>query len=284
MAEADPVPPLSSRSGSSELALRIGSALVLAPLAVAIAYLGGWPFVVFWGLAATAVLWEWNSLAAGDDRRSVFIAGAGPVVLSLALAGSDHFLAATIVMVMGALGVTVLAPAGRRAWCAGAIPYAGAIGAVPIVLRSDSEYGFFAMVFLFAIVWATDAVAYLVGRTVGGAKLMPRISPNKTWSGALGGTAAAVAVAIAVAKAEGLPGVFAVSVIAAVLSVASQLGDLFESYLKRKFGAKDSGYLIPGHGGLMDRLDGFVAAGLVAMVIGLWRGGLDAPGRGLLVW
>jgi phosphatidate cytidylyltransferase len=113
---------------------------------------------------------------------------------------------------------------------------------------------------------------------------MPPVSPNKTWSGALGGTAAAAVVAVALAAVVGLSGMFAIAVLAILLSVFAQAGDLFESFLKRRFGAKDSSHLIPGHGGLMDRLDGFVTACLAATLIGLARGGFEAPGRGLLVW
>ncbi len=152
------------------------------------------------------------------------------------------------------------------------------------MLRSDGGDGFLAVIFLFAVVWATDIVAYFVGRAIGGPKLMPNVSPKKTWSGALGGTLAAIVVAVAVAKAAGLTGLFAVAMLAVVLSVFAQAGDLFESFLKRRFGAKDSSHLIPGHGGLMDRLDGFVSASVVAALIGLARGGFEAPGRGLLVW
>jgi phosphatidate cytidylyltransferase len=154
----------------------------------------------------------------------------------------------------------------------------------PVVLRSDGEYGFLAVVFLFAIVWATDIVAYFVGRAIGGPKLLPRVSPKKTWSGALGGTLAAVLMAIAVAEALASPGFLALALLGVLLSVFAQIGDLFESFLKRKFGAKDSSQLIPGHGGLMDRLDGFVTAVVLAALIGLTRGGFEAPGRGLLVW
>ncbi len=268
----------------SELALRVCSALVLVPLAIATAYVGGWPFAVFWGAAALGVYWEWTALVAGRDRRSVLMAGAGSIVLTVALVVTDHYLAGAIVLAMGLLGAAALAPAERRACVAAGIPYAGALGVAPIVLRSDNHDGFLAMIFLFAIVWATDIVAYFVGRAVGGPKLMPQVSPKKTWSGALGGTAAAVVAALAVAKAAALPGLFAIAMLAIILSILAQGGDLFESFLKRKFGAKDSSGLIPGHGGLMDRLDGFVAAGVAAALIGLARGGFEAPGRGLLVW
>jgi phosphatidate cytidylyltransferase len=268
----------------SELALRVCSALVLVPLAIATAYVGGWPFAVFWGIAAMGVLWEWTSLAAGSDKRSVLMIGGASLALALALVVAEHLLAAVIVLAISTLGAAALAPAERRTWVAGGIPYAGALGVAPIVLRSDSEQGFWAVILLFAVVWTTDIVAYFVGRGVGGPKLMPHVSPKKTWSGAVGGTVAAVVVALAVAEAAALPGLFAIAMLAVVLSVLAQAGDLFESFLKRRFGTKDSSHLIPGHGGLMDRLDGFIAASVAAALIGLARGGFEAPARGLLVW
>jgi phosphatidate cytidylyltransferase len=268
----------------SEFALRIGSALVLAPLAVGAAYVGDWPFALFWGVAAMGVLWEWTSMVARADQRSVLGAGGAALALAVALAVTGHLLAAVIVLAMGAMGAAALALGERRIWVAGGVPYAGALALAPIVLRSDNEDGFLAVVVLFVIVWTTDVGAYFVGRAVGGPKLMPQVSPNKTWAGALGGVGAAVIVAVAVAKAVALTNLFAIAMLAVVLSVCAQGGDLFESVLKRRFGAKDSSRLIPGHGGLMDRLDGFVTASVAAVLIGLVRGGFDAPGRGLLVW
>jgi phosphatidate cytidylyltransferase len=270
-------------SRRSELALRVGSALVLVPLAIATAYVGDWPFAVLWGAAAMGVLWEWTTLVAGSDWRSVLMAGAASLALALALAASELLLAAIIVLAIGVLAVASLAPAERRMWIAGAIPYAGALGLAPIALRSDEQDGFLAVIFLFAVVWTTDIAAYFVGRAVGGPKLMSQVSPNKTWSGALAGTLAAVVVAVTFAETAGLAA-FALAMLAVILSICAQAGDLFESFLKRRFGAKDSSHLIPGHGGLMDRLDGFVTAGVVATLIGLARGGFEAPGRGLLVW
>jgi phosphatidate cytidylyltransferase len=268
----------------SELALRVCSALVLVPLAIGTAYVGGWPFAVFWGLAALGVLWEWCSLVAGADRRLALMTGAAAIVLAVVLTVTSHHRATLVVLAMGTLAAAALAPSERRIWVASGVPYAGAIAVAPIVLRADSANGFLAILFLFAIVWSTDIVAYFVGRAVGGPKLMPQVSPKKTWSGALGGTAAAVGLAVAFAQAAALPAWLAIAMLAVVLSVVAQGGDLFESFLKRRFGAKDSSHLIPGHGGLMDRLDGFVTAGVVAALIGVARGGFESPGRGLLMW
>jgi phosphatidate cytidylyltransferase len=282
---ANPADPARTTARSrGELALRVCSALVLVPLAVGAAYLGGWPFALFWSLAAIGVFWEWASLVGGGERRLIVALGGAALVMALALAAGGRLIAALGVTALGVAGLAAMAPAQQRGWVAGGVPYAAAIGMAPVVLRSDTEDGFLAVMFLFAIVWTTDIVAYFLGRLIGGPKLMPRVSPKKTWSGALGGLAGAVLAGIAVAAAAGLSALISIAIVAAILSAVAQAGDLFESHLKRRFGAKDSSHLIPGHGGLMDRLDGFVLAATAAAVIGILRGGLAAPARGLLVW
>jgi phosphatidate cytidylyltransferase len=269
---------------SSELVLRVCSALVLVPLAIGTAYLGGWAFALFWGAAAIGVLWEWISLVAPSEERPMLLIGGAALALAVALSGMGHALAAIVVLAMGALGVAALTLAPRRAWIAGAVVYAGALAVAPIVLRLDEEDGFLAVIFLFAIVWMTDIGAYFAGRALRGPKVVPQVSPNKTWAGAVGGLLAAILAAVAVAKLSALSAIFPLAVLALALSVFAQAGDLFESFLKRRFHAKDSSHLIPGHGGLMDRLDGFVTASVAAALIGLLRGGFEAPGRGLLIW
>ncbi len=149
-------------------------------------------------------------------------------------------------------------------WGAGGVVYAGMALVGPALLRADPQLGFVALLFLFAIVWATDIFAYLVGRLMGGPLLWPGVSPKKTWSGAIGGLAGGVAAGTGVAYASiGMAPALAGG-LALVLSIVAQGGDLFESAVKRRFGAKDASSLIPGHGGLMDRLDGFIVAALVA--------------------
>jgi phosphatidate cytidylyltransferase len=133
------------------------------------------------------------------------------------------------------------------------------------------------------VVWVTDIGGYFAGRGIGGPKLWPRVSPKKTWAGAIGGFAASLAVAAGFA-ALSLGRTGTMLVLGAVLSIASQLGDLLESAVKRRFGVKDSSNIIPGHGGLLDRLDGFVAAVVLAAIFGVLRGGVDGVGRGLMVW
>ena len=211
---------------------------------------------------------------------------------AVALAGAALLLAldrpgiAIALIALGLFGVAALASQGAaRCGALAGLVYAAAILIAPVLLRRRCRrFGFAAILFLFVIVWLTDIAAYFVGRAVGGPKLMPRVSPNKTWSGAIGGTLAGVVGGVVVARQFGIGSLAAAAVVALVLSVVSQAGDLVESAIKRQFNAKDASQLIPGHGGLMDRLDGFVAAAVAAALIGIAHGGFDAPARGLMVW
>ncbi|MEI9805434.1 MAG: phosphatidate cytidylyltransferase [Pseudolabrys sp.] len=169
-------------------------------------------------------------------------------------------------------------------WIVAGFGYAGALLAAPVILRHDAALGFLAIILLFAIVWTTDVLGYFAGRAIGGPKLMPAVSPKKTWSGAIAGAIGAMMVAVLVARLFGAFNSAGIAGIALLLSICSQAGDLLESWIKRQFGAKDASQLIPGHGGVMDRLDGFWAAALIACLIGVSRGGLDGATRGLLVW
>jgi phosphatidate cytidylyltransferase len=137
---------------------------------------------------------------------------------------------------------------------------------------------------LFATVWTTDIFAFLGGRAIGGPLLWPQVSPKKTWVGAIAGLAGGVAAGVVVAYASGIGRLGMAGIMALLLSVLAQAGDLFESAVKRRFGAKDASRLIPGHGGLMDRLDGFLVAAFAALLIGIVRQGTAAPGAGLLLW
>jgi len=268
----------------SNLLLRVVSAAVMAPVAIGAAWWGGWVFAGFWVLAALVVLWEWVGLVAGRDYRMLVLSCGGAIVLAAVLAWTDHPVAAVLLMALGALAASIFVPRAQRLWIVAGIGYAGTMMLAPVILRGQDVMGFIAIVLLFAIVWTTDVLAYFTGRAIGGPKLMPAVSPKKTWSGAIGGTIGAVAAAIAVAVFfDGLNTV-AIAGLAFVLSIVSQAGDLLESQIKRHFRAKDASQLIPGHGGAMDRLDGFWTAVIVAAAIGLWRGGFEEPARGLLIW
>jgi len=285
VASSEPAPPFDKpKSGPSNALLRILSALVLAPLAIAVAWFGGVPFAAFWGVAALGVWWEWSTLIAVSAWRLVVLTGAGVLALAFALAVAGRYLAAAVVVLLGAIGANIVAPAGRGIWLGGGIVYAGVLLLAPILIRHQALWGFVAIVFVFGVVWATDILAYFVGRLVGGPKLWPKVSPNKTWAGAVGGVLGAVAVGWIVASFAVAGEALHLALVAFGLSIASQAGDLFESAVKRRFGAKDAGHIIPGHGGLMDRLDGFIVAAAIAAVYGICRAGMDDAAQGLLRW
>lgn len=271
-------------ASASNLTLRVLSAAIMAPIAIGAAWWGGWVFTLFWALAAIAVLWEWLGLVAGRDHRQTLVFCGAAIAIAAILAWNDHPIVALLLVALGALAASIFAPREQRVWIMAGIVYAGTMVLAPVTLRGEGWLGFAAIVLLFAIVWTTDVLAYFTGRAIGGPKLMPSVSPKKTWSGAVGGTLFAVIGAIVVASLFGELNRTAVGVLALVLSVVSQAGDLLESHIKRQFNAKDASHLIPGHGGVMDRLDGFWAAVIVALAIGIARGGLDEPARGLLIW
>jgi phosphatidate cytidylyltransferase len=173
---------------------------------------------------------------------------------------------------------------GAGLWAAVGVVYAGIAFMSPAVLRQDPLWGLTALWFLFATVWTTDIFAFLGGRAIGGPLLWPQVSPKKTWVGAIAGLAGGVAAGVVVAYASGIGKLGMAGVMALLLSVLAQAGDLLESAIKRRFGAKDASRLIPGHGGLMDRLDGFLVAAFAALLIGIARQGTAAPGVGLLLW
>lgn len=282
-------PPLEKKQADGALA-RVASALVLAPLAIIVVLLGGWPFVLVWCLAAMIVYWEWTAEIV-KAPRSAEVAGVGVLAVAGLLGASGFPSMALLVIAVGAGALAALGGT-RRLWCGAGLLYAGLVLAGPMLLRRDlhPDFGVLALFYLFAVVWATDILALFAGRRIGGPKLAPSISPKKTWSGAiagaLGGVAAGAAVAAVGSNLLNLPktNILAATGLALLLSVVAQGGDLFESAVKRRFGLKDSGRIIPGHGGLMDRLDGFLAAAGAAALLGVSRGGLDGAASGLLAW
>jgi phosphatidate cytidylyltransferase len=272
----------SRESGSRNLLMRIVVAAVLIPLAVAIAYAGGWLWAALVTLAAIGLFVEWLAIVGLSGAMRVTVPG----VAALAVAGLCFAIgrldAGLIVLAVGFVAVVSIAPE-RRNWAAAGFLYAAAAEIASVLVRLDPVKGFAALMFVLLIVWVTDSGGYFAGRGIGGPKLWPRVSPKKTWAGAVGGLVASLAVAAGFAALD-LGKTLPLLVLSAVLSTVSQLGDLFESAVKRRFGVKDSSQIIPGHGGLMDRLDGFVAAVVVAALFGFLRGGADGVGRGLMVW
>jgi phosphatidate cytidylyltransferase len=278
----DNAAPAAAEQGSRNLLVRVLAALVLAPLAIAIAYSGGWLWATLVTLASIGLYVEWLMIIGLAREMRVTASG----VAALAIAGicliAGRIDAALIVLAIGLVAVALVSPE-RRNWTATGFLYAAAAEIAAVLVRLDSDNGFAALMFVLLVVWVTDIGGYFAGRGIGGPKLWPRVSPKKTWAGAVGGFVASLVIAASFA-ALGLGKTGALLLVAAFLSIASQLGDLFESAVKRRFGVKDSSQIIPGHGGLLDRLDGFVAAVVVAAIFGVLRGGADGVGRGLMVW
>ena len=165
--------------GGSELALRVCSALVLAPVAIATAYIGSWWFAGLWGIAALGMFWEWTSLVSRSRRPTVLIVGALSLLCSVVLATEGNVIASLMALATGSFAAAGIAPAQSRSWLAASVPYCGSVAVAPIMLRSDAEYGFAAMIFLFAIVWGTDIIAYFVGKLVGGPRPLPQEAPKR---------------------------------------------------------------------------------------------------------
>jgi phosphatidate cytidylyltransferase len=243
---------------------RIVSSLVLATGALAATVFGGWVFVTMVVVAIAIMAGEWSRLAVEVRApHSMLLAGTGAVpilaVLTLA-AGAPGLAVSTLAAGAVALALLALALPGWSAWrAAGGAFYLGAPALALVWLRAHEPGGMEHLLWFLVVIWATDICAYLVGRSVGGPKLAPCISPGKTWSGLLGGVAGASLLGGLAAYALGA-GHWLAAGVGGCLAMVGQAGDLFESALKRRAGVKDSGHLIPGHGGLLDRIDALVFA------------------------
>lgn len=254
----------------SELGLRIVSAVVMVVITLALTWFGGLPFTVFAAVLSALLYYEWQAMV----RITPFDATEAALTLGFAA-----FLIACIAgyVAYGLVGFVILglllelSSDGDEKSDVRWIGLGALYCAIPAVtLPIIREHSFAAVILVMLVVWVTDVAAYFAGRQFGGPKLLPQVSPKKTWSGALGGLLGAVFVGIAFKYyVMGYDGV-AIWFFCALLSVASQVGDLFESWVKRLFNVKDSSGLIPGHGGFLDRLDGLVAATVpVALVVAL---------------
>ncbi len=266
----------SSISGllSSELGKRVISAVFMLIVILWVTWIGGWPFTILSLLLSGLLYYEWQSMVRQtpfDGVEAVLTAGFVGLLIFNLLGYLAIGLVAFVVLGLMLELTTSGAERSDVRWIGlGALCCAIPAVAFPII-RENGGLGL--IMFLFLTVWITDCAAYFVGRQFGGAKLMPAVSPKKTWSGAIGGLVFSVIfAAVLIATNPQLPA-FAVIFGAAILSVVSQAGDLFESWVKRLFGVKDSSQLIPGHGGFLDRLDGLVAAAVpVAVIVALGAG------------
>ena len=267
---------------SQELKLRIVSGVAIAVVAFVMLYWSPGAFTLLMFLVAAAMSWEWGRIVRGEMPDRALIAHIAAVLVAAIYVFNDMAGWGVATTLVGAAVVAALAIGSGRARLSGAGVFYTALPVVALGwLRSDEPLGFLATLFVVLSVAVTDIAAYVSGRTIGGPKLWPEISPNKTWSGLLGGiiTAAFAGFLFAFFTGTGSPGWLASLGLA--IGLVAQWGDLAESALKRHFGLKDAGDLIPGHGGFMDRMDGIVTASILAALIGF---GIDAfaPARALL--
>ncbi len=273
-----------ARLARIRLAKRIFWAVVLGTIAVSLCVWGVWPFAALVIVGAIIVLWEWAQLVGdGVKSRGVWIQ-TGAIAAAVIAMTAGYYVAAFLCLLVAVIGSFVIAkPSERRGWLIAGVAYAGLPALAMVWLRSDPVWGATAILFVFAIVWTADSAAYITGRLIGGPKLNPRLSPRKTWSGLIGGSIAPLATAAVFATFVEGASMAPLVLLGLVISLAAHAGDLGESAVKRRFGVKDTSQLIPGHGGMIDRIDGLLVAILTATTIALVRWPLP-PGEALLLW
>lgn len=260
----------------TNLGLRVASAVVLVPAALAAAWFGGWPYLVLIAIGVALLAIEWGGMSAPVAPTRVAAAVAAAVLIAVFIGYRGDFVWAWGAILLTAAFAAVIARgvAERPADAAFGVLYIAPAALCLVWLRDTggvmSHQGHWWIMMLFAATWAADIGAFAVGSTLKGPKLWPRFSPNKTWSGFIGGLAAATAAGSLMASMSVFQlNVWAAAFIGLAVGVATMAGDLWESAIKRRFGVKDSGDLIPGHGGLLDRVDGLMFAVVVMAALRL---------------
>lgn len=264
----NPAPKKTSSFMSDELKLRIISAIVLAIIVLSITWIGGQTFTLLWAVIAFLILWEFNRICAqslGTTKKLALYLALFLIVTSWLIGDRSiamaMFASSFIVFIIWEMFTN------KTAWSALGLSYAALPFFAMSDLRSDTQSGFIIILLLYFCVWGADVFAYFTGRAIGGPKLAPKISPNKTWSGFLGSLIGALILSYIIDVAAGFEPIAAFFLIMLLVAVVSQLGDLAESFLKRKFQIKDSSNFIPGHGGVLDRVDGLVVAAVFIWLV-----------------
>ena len=276
--------PSASRATWADLGPRIGSAVVLMLITLAGLYVGGYVFAALVGAVFAGCYREWERMVTLQPLTMT-----GGVLIGLVALSA---LAYPLMGPLGTLGVigiamvaALFAPHPTGLWRAGGLAFFGLVIVATLAMRGTGFDGFQLAIFLAAAVWATDTGAFFTGRQIGGERLAPDISPGKTWSGAIGGLAfgALAGLIVWLIIAPAAPWWIGLA-LAVTVSILGQIGDLSESFVKRRFRIKDSGDIIPGHGGLMDRLDSLTFGVLFVLAVGLVRADIDSVAAGFLNW
>jgi phosphatidate cytidylyltransferase len=255
------------------LAARIASGMVLATIAISGALIGGWTFALLIAALGMLMTFEWDRLC-GGPAFGPFGTMHAAAVAGASLATGAGRLGPALLLVLAVAVFTAILARGRGRdwrWLVSGLLYISIPAIAAVWIRGDEDWGRLAILGLFAVIWSTDTGAYFAGRAIGGPKLAPSISPGKTWAGLVGGVAAATVAAMVVGELAALHPIWVIGVAGALVSLVGQVGDLGKSKVKRHFGVKDSGTLIPGHGGIIDRLDSTLATlPLLAIALVLW--------------
>jgi phosphatidate cytidylyltransferase len=269
-------------ASSRNLKQRIGSGIVMALIALALVYAGPIPTALMILAAALVMCWEWGHLVRASSADLAFGVHAAAVATAIALMTGAQPVFALVALLTGTVCVVVLTLSKRPLLSALGVPYVGLAAIGLIYLRLDATNGFAAVIFLIMVVAVTDTMAFVFGRSIGGAKLWPSVSPNKTWAGFLGGIGSSALIAAAFASLVPGASPLRLGVLGLLLGIIAQAGDLAESALKRFLGVKDASSIIPGHGGVMDRMDGVVTVAVAAAIYAIILNA-TAPATALLI-
>jgi phosphatidate cytidylyltransferase len=281
---AEPTAPVVSKW--SDLGVRALSAVILIPAVMLDVWVGGIWFHLFAALVGVLMAHEWVTIVHRQNQVQFALHAAAAMCGALLPldAGIMGALGAIAILAAASIALAAITEPGGPVWRLLGVAYVGLPPVALVVLRNDAEWGVAAIIWVMVTVWAADSLAYFAGRIIGGPKLAPRLSPKKTWAGLGGAMAGSAIAAFVLGVALGLAGLLALAFFAALLAIVEQGGDLFKSAMKRHYGVKDSGNLIPGHGGVIDRVDGLVAVAAVAALIGVLRAGVEHAGGGILLW
>ncbi|WP_279478555.1 phosphatidate cytidylyltransferase [Aureimonas sp. SK2] len=261
-----------------DLKSRLISALILGVAILALTFAGGVAFRLLCCATCIIVFDEWMRMTRGKRAGDIYLFARRALFVSL-VAFFFGFHAVAVAVVLLSIGFIALVDRGERKadWVMAGLGYSALAGIAPGLLREDGADGLAVLGLIICVVWSTDVFAYFSGRMIGGPKLLPMVSPKKTVAGAVGGLVAGVALGSLYAYWLTGSVTWLVVVLCVILSIVGQAGDLYESWVKRRFGVKDSGRLIPGHGGLMDRIDALIFAAGAAWIFGMLIGGAEHP-------
>jgi phosphatidate cytidylyltransferase len=270
----------------TDLGVRTLSSVVLIPLVLACVWLGGVWFVILATLLGVLIAYEWSSIANAGNAQQFALLSLTAIVAGLLQSGHVDQMVCIAAVAALAIVTAVHATLGVGTptfWSKIGALYVGLPTLALVFLRADEIWGAKAIVWVMVIVWSADVMAYFAGRLIGGPKLAPVLSPKKTWAGLGGAIVGASLASLVFGLITSLDRIWPLVVLAAICAVLEQGGDIFESALKRFHGIKDSGNLIPGHGGIIDRVDGLIVVAVAAWIVGLVRD-FSAPAHGLMSW